>query len=80
MAVGEEIKLSQVRQSPGGRGGVQFYADMLLVQASEALDFLSAGQRQLGGIGKRDDGWLHNARITGKRGQAHGTVREPTRP
>lgn len=45
MAASEKIELGQVCQSLGSCSGVQVYTNILPVQALEALDFLSVGQR-----------------------------------
>ena len=47
MALGEEIELRKVCQGSGGRLRVQVYADIVAVQALEALDFGLVGDRAL---------------------------------
>ena len=47
MALGEEIELRKVCQGSGGRVRVQVYADIVVAQVLEALDFGLVGDRDL---------------------------------
>lgn len=56
MAMREEVELRQLRQGSCGCSRVQVYADVLPVQALEALDLGRGWKRKLDGRGKRGGG------------------------